>query len=455
MITLIITLFLPIYLFIAFRNPRKAFVIWVLISPFTTLPLFKLGIVPAIFFDRIAIGAIILSMILGGNYSRVISLKLNKLENWMLIFICVLGIGLLFTYRPKDAIVNFLTILDDFGIPFMAYYCAKVLLIKEGISNEKLFNQLVNVSIIIGLSLAIMGIYEGITLIDLMPAPESRYSMVHGGTLRVVDGLARVNGPYFTPETFGVVLSMLFFIVLYRVNMLNKVVEKNKKVVCLVVLGTILGGVYFNMFRSIWLGLVLGLACRFLLMPKKRFKMIFVSLFVIMIIAIAWADITSDNVYKNRVSQAGTFYNRVGAWLFCLRAFSENPLFGIGYGGIYKYIEHAQEEGDIIYVEGEMASEEPHQTFLKLLAENGILGLIPFLFLFWCISRYMREYYLCANNHDDVELSVTFISIFVAYFVPMFFDISGYYNKINNVFYVFVGIAIAKVKGLQYGREGS
>jgi O-antigen ligase len=183
-------------------------------------------------------------------------------------------------------------------------------------------------------------------------------------------------------------------------------------------------------------------------MPGKRLKIMLVSVIAMMIIAISWGDITSSDVYKNRIAEDGTFYNRVGAWVYCLRAFSESPVIGIGYGKIYKYIEHAQENMDIIYIKGWRAALEPHNTFLSLLGENGILGLIPFLFILWYVSRYIREYYHRANNHDDFEFSVAMVSIFVAYFVPMFFDKTGYYSKINNVFYLFVGMMVAKVENL-------
>lgn len=406
---------------------------------------------PGVTFDRIAVGAIVVSLVLRGQYKDFTSFKFNKLEKWMIIFISILTIELMVTYRPKDAAMRFLMILDVFIIPFLAYYIAKFSLTKYGNSNEGFFRSLVNVFKPIAVCLALMGIFEGITLIDLIPAPESEFSMTHGGGLRIAGELVRVNGPYFTPETFGLVLSMLFFIVLYEQITLSKVRERNaqfKSIGCFVALGALLGGIYFNMFRSIWIGLILGLVSRLFLMPKKRAKMLFVSIFVL-IVAVSWVEIKSPDVYKNRIAEEGTFYNRVGAWVYCLRAFSESPVIGIGYGKIYKYIEHAQENMDIIYIKDWKAALEPHNTFLPMLAENGILGLIPFLFLLWYISRYMREYYLRAKDHNDVELSVALISVFVAYFVPMFFDRTGYYPKINNVFYLFVGMMMAKLKNLR------
>ena len=177
--------------------------------------------------------------------------------------------------------------------------------------------------------------------------------------------------------------------------------------------------------------------------------MVIASIFLLLIIGIIWTEITSSDMYNERIAQSGSFYNRVATWMYCLRAFAQNPFTGIGFGKLPKYIEHAHEAGDIIYFRGLRSVLEAHNTFLCLLAENGILGLIPFLLILWYVIKLMKEYYWAAKKtHNDIQFSVAFISIFIAYFIPLFFDRTGYYNKINNIFYLLAGMMMAKLENL-------
>jgi len=391
---------------------------------------------------------IAISLIFNKVNGKFFSSKLNSLEKWVIIFISILTVELLFTYRPRDIIAHFLTIFDMFIIPLLVYYITKHFIINDEGGSGKYFKKLLNITMIAGCFIGLMGIYEGVTLDDLNPAPESDFSRRIGGGLRAIGGLARVNGPYYTPETFGVVMSMMFFMVLYKLNMVKKeegddVVKKtvhySMLVICIV-------AIYFNMFRSIWLAVVLGLGCRFIFVREKRHKMIFIAILAIMFALGSWGIITEQNVYKKRISDSESFYNRVGAWMYCLRAFRENPIMGLGFGKIYKYIEHAQEAGDMIYVEDAEAALEPHETFLTILAENGIIALIPYIFILLAVLRYMLKYRSSGGDYADKEFSVALFSIFMVYFVPMFFDRTGYYPKINNVFYLCLGMLIAKLE---------
>jgi hypothetical protein len=455
MIDLLIKLLLPIYVFLALGNPSKAFLLWVLLSPISNTPLFELGPlgvgpwVPSLTFDRIAIGALLVSLILRGELKRPISSGFNRLERWMIVFISVLTVELLFTYRPKDATRMFLTIFDFFVIPFWGYYFAKILMVEKWTFNKKFFNNFLAIAVVCGFYLALMGIYEGLTLIDLLPGPINEYTIAHGGGLRARTGLPRVNGPFINPETFGVVLSMIFFILVYKARINSHLSQGNNifdKIKYSVVTITILIGIWFNMFRSIWLGLFFGLVWQFILIREVRSKWIFIAMLVSPIMIIILANIGSSNIYENRIGVTSTFYDRLGAYLYCLRAFAQNPIIGIGFGRLPKYIEHAFESGDIIYVEGSRAASYAHNTFLSLLAENGIIGLVPYIFILYSIVKIIKSNYSHSLNYFEKNWIVTVVSIFLAYLVPLFFDKTGYYPKVNNLFFIIIGMMVGSMQ---------
>ena len=455
MVDLLIISFLPIYIFIALKSPNKAFLLWVLLSPLSNNYLFKLSflatgeLAPGLTFDRIAIGVLLLSLILRGELKKPISSRFNQLERWMIVFISVLTIELIFTYRPKDATRMFLNIFDCFVIPFLGYYFAKYLIIEKGSFNKKFFNNFLTIAVVCGCYLALMGIYEGLTHIDLLPGPETQYTIAHGGGLRVSTGFARVNGPFINPETFGTVLSITFFILLYKARInIHSVKGKNifGNIKYLVIGIAILMALGFNLFRSIWLGLLFGLVCQFILIPGVRSKWILITILISPIIFIIWVTLGSSNLLENRILQTGTFFDRLGAYIYCLRAFAQNPIIGIGFGRLPKYIEHAFESGDIIYVEGFKAANYAHNTFLSLLAENGIIGLIPYIFILYSIVKILRSNYSHSLNYFGKNWIVTVVSIFVTYLPPLFFDKVGYYPKVNNLFFIIIGMMVGSMQ---------
>jgi len=58
-----------------------------------------------------------------------------------------------------------------------------------------------------------------------------------------------------------------------------------------------------------------------------------------------WTAIRQTELYETRISNVENIHDRLNAWLYAFRAFSEHPLVGIGYGQLKQYILGAQEQG--------------------------------------------------------------------------------------------------------------
>src|SRR5262249_47468206 len=143
------------------------------------------------------------------------------------------------------------------------------------------------------------------------------------------------------------------------------------------------GGMYFVMFRNIWGGFLGACGIRYLFSSKGRMSFIAVLALLSFGILINWELIRKADLYQDRISNTNNLYDRLAAWRYAFRAFSEHPLTGIGTGQITFYIRNAQNEGDDLLVMDTPAASHPHNSFIAQLAETGLLGAVPFFLVFW------------------------------------------------------------------------
>jgi O-antigen ligase len=86
--------------------------------------------------------------------------------------------------------------------------------------------------------------------------------------------------------------------------------------------------------------------------------------------------------------------DRLGAWMYSILLFSENPILGIGSGNFEQYY--------IAY---------PHNIFLEVLAENGLVG---FILLFVMIFTGMKCAFHANNKASILAGALFLLSLFVS-----------------------------------------
>lgn len=106
--------------------------------------------------------------------------------------------------------------------------------------------------------------------------------------------------------------------------------------------------------------------------------------------------------------------DRLMAYNVALNLFFQNPLTGVGTGGFA----HAH------------FTEYPHNIFLEVASENGILGLLPFLGLLFFVSLESIGIYIKnkSTNHHQ-RLSIILIPLLVYFFVEAQFSMSIWMQK--------------------------
>ena len=448
--------FLPIFVVVSLRNARTGFLLWLVVSPFTVAPIVSLPfLVPDISFDMVAIIALYGGMFLRNEYPHLRGVPTRPLDRWMFIFCAVLGLSLLLFYRPKDASRYLLTITHHFVFPFLFYRLCRYLLIKDRVFDEGLVAEILDRMIFVAAILSLMGIYEGITWIDLLPMKATTFSLAHGGGLRIATGWPRVNGPYSNPETYGTVVALLLFVVLLRTDLLRKEPSgrrsRNRLKVLAILLLLLIPAVAFNLFRSVWLAIVAGLFVRFLVLPERRLRLATIVALCLLVLVVVWPLVTSTRVYSERLSYAGSYLSRIGANRYAFEVVTRNPLIGIGFDRMPKYIEHAIESGRILTYQGVEPAFTIHNAFINLLAENGIIGLLPFVAILSSVLVLCVRHLQAFREQEGKYYGAAFIVFLVVYFVPMLFDRLIYDGKLNNVVFTLFAILVSRLDAFGLG----
>lgn len=92
--------------------------------------------------------------------------------------------------------------------------------------------------------------------------------------------------------------------------------------------------------------------------------------------------------------------DRLIIWHRALLVFSENPIFGVGFGGFH---DHVYMNGGInLNVPLGYESLDCHNTYLEVLTGTGILGFTSYLtFLFLCMTRFVKSWNRRTNAKSD------------------------------------------------------
>jgi O-antigen ligase len=111
------------------------------------------------------------------------------------------------------------------------------------------------------------------------------------------------------------------------------------------------------------------------------------------------ATATEGDESDDTVLEAGT-ESRLNTWQTIMHITEEHLLDGIGFDGLGFVLPQLGEQM------GLRVKDSSHNTFLRLLAETGIAGLIAFLVLLWCCWRLSIQGARAAANRFDRQIAV-------------------------------------------------
>jgi O-antigen ligase len=361
-----------------------------LLFPFLRLPADH----PLVTFDRVwvlaALSCVLVSRrrISGSRASRLMIFTFS----WLAL---VFGLRAIATKGPNlgfDAVTLW---LDAVILPFVLFVAAAKLTPTPAEARR-----LMGALALAGVCLACLGLAQKVAGFEL--ASRS------GGAPRFDDaiGTVRISGPYPAPEPFALSLLICLAATLYWIQ------ARRPRPYLLGGLAVVLEctAIGFTFFRAAWITGIVVLVVM-LIRPRRPARTLLVVVYAVAITALAFTRLEDDPRFANRVHNARNLDTRLAAYGQALDIFELQPLYGVGVDQ-YPIVAASLPQKTF---HGVAPVPNPHNSFLGVLAEQGVLGLAPLLassFAVWfALGRFRRR----MTDADDVLLFTCARGAAVAY----------------------------------------
>ncbi|MDA9591964.1 O-antigen ligase family protein [Pelagibacteraceae bacterium] len=191
-----------------------------------------------------------------------------------------------------------------------------------------------------------------------------------------------------------------------------------------------------------------------LLLSLKKFRLFIVTYTAVALISIFIAIIFSPNL-KERIINKTIDQLEVNNQLFLFSNYHER-IFKTGYNIFLDkpLIGHGPKlfrklcVEDKFYVEGGGCSTHPHNIYIQLLAETGLLGTAPVILIFTILSYLILRQFVFVNfNFSNLRFNDPSICLFIAIFIclwPLIPTLNFFNNWISILHFLPVGFLLSK-----------
>jgi O-antigen ligase len=362
---------------------------------------------------RTIIALFVISFVLHGIIRKSFG-PFDKTELLMGAFSLILLASVLF----KSTVVGFSMRVasDAFIVPFLAYFIARRL-----ITDEDRYRRLVRSIVYMGYSVIL------ITLVERAMQQGLFY---------------RLSGPFRAGTALYIVLAVAFFLVLSEYFQ-NSVARSRQQVILPPAQRFALYSapllIVLTWSRGAWVGFLIGLAIFLFLSWRylKRsqvFGLIGIALVFVAIIGMGMHQIAES--LEKRVANTDTIYGRIATWTVAIDSGLKSPIFGIGLNNLREVL-----ATNTARVEGVRNFPRVHNSFLQILAEQGVVGLVVYLAIIATIMRLgIRLKRTCLDPRDKWR-GITLIAIMAAYLMPAMFasTLHMHISLIHVFVYAFCG----------------
>jgi O-antigen ligase len=366
-------------------------------------------------FDRFVLLALGFALLLTSG--PPITQKSKRLAIAFGVFTAAYGVRVLFTdplplppgRLPYSPLQPYLDYLDNVLLPFVVFLVA-LRTITPG-----RWRELARALSFLGVSLSALSLLQWVFGFELASL---------SGNNPFVDqsaGVVRVGGPYFDPSAYGSVMVVCIAATVFWMQ------REKAYMLGWCVLAIELLGLAPTYTKTVWgagfVTVVLALGLR------RRFssRTVLVAFYSVTFLGVIFTLVQNSPVVQARVtSQASNdnFSGRLAVWQQALEILGQWPWFGAGAGQFTS----AQQLVSPVYVHGVAAVPSPHNTFVAILAETGIVGFAALVFVLVAAGGVLRATRLRARTDEDglfrasavagvvgcLLLSQTFTEIYVA-----------------------------------------
>ncbi len=255
------------------------------------------------------------------------------------------------------------------------------------------------------------------------------------------------------PSPFMFHIDYSVFLAFTSLLLLNRLLSKRytltQKIFIFFFFLTVTGNLFIGIGRTGQLAMIVGILSMFLYHFKLSFKSLTIAVLSI-IITLFIAYNVSPN-FQKRLHQAYSditqiskahFHSswgiRAAYWITTFHIVKEHPLLGVGIGDYMKATEKELQKPQYNpkrYAKHFMATNTPHNQYLLILLQVGLIGLGVFLYIFYNLLK------LPISDPEIKEISIVFTTVFAVSFLA---DTLLMQQFALVLFVFFIGIFTAK-----------
>jgi hypothetical protein len=274
---------------------------------------------------------------------------------------------------------------------------------------------------------------------------------VTGGDVRFDAAIdqTRISGPYPVPEPYALTLIICLAATLYWMMSCK---PGDKRGWAIVFAAVQVGAIALTLFRAAWIGGILVLVAAAGIRPG-RFGRSFAVVALVGLLAVAVApQLEHNKTITKRAHNTDNVFGRLATYEQGFQIFRSAPLFGIG---VNEYHDVAQSRPPVT-VSGVESVPYPHSSFIGLLAEQGIVGLLPLLLLLYAVWNLLRGLRVASFwSRDAVFLTATVAGAALGFLIMSLTLTMLPYSPSNLFFAALLGAAAGRLDTLLATRQDS
>jgi O-antigen ligase len=385
---------------------------------------------PVFTFDRVWIGGLIAYIALTPRLTaRTPATRLVRFS--LLLFVFTFGVRALTTSATNNGPIN--RWIDAIVVPAILFFACE----RYCLQGANRLRRLAGALMLAGGVLGAIGVAERLFGFELA-------TLTGGGAVRFDAGVdaTRISGPYPAPEPYALTLLICFAATLYWILSRKK---GGRYFWALVIAAVEVAAISLALFRAGWIAGALILVTSFGLRPGRFGRLFAIAGLICVVGFFATSQLQQNKTVAQRLGNTQNIYNRLATYEQGLEIFRSAPVFGVG---VDKY--HAvAETRPLVYVSGAPSVTYPHSSFVGLLAEQGIVGILPFILVFFALSRLLFGLRAAAYRDQRAALVMaTAAGAVLAYLIMSLTLTMLPYEPSNAFFAAFLGGAAGYLDSL-------
>lgn len=275
---------------------------------------------------------------------------------------------------------------------------------------------------------ACIGAAEIVLKRDLLPLP--------GSELTFAGPIPRPNGPFATNDAFALIGFFSFCLLLFLRNLLDQRLSPGRSFIHYAGVFAALAMALMPMWRSLDIALILVLLIATITTRVRSERVLGVGVLAVGTIGVIALSILAPDVYSDR-SDPSNVYGRFAQQMQTWQVFVAHPVLGVGLGRFHEVV--SQDTGYLAAYSNVRSVDWPHNNVGGILAETGLLGVIPYLTaqaLLFAVFWRMRR----SSSENSRRAWTYFLYIVLGYWIHGMDESSGYISDVNLWFVFAVAV---------------